>query len=402
MRQRLLAIPAAAALVVATALPAFAFGATPDPGYGTDGVITLANGSYSPSVIQHGAQTYVAYDFATTGVVLERRDSTGALDPTFGVGGQRTLPMSTGQFMCFTVSASGDVYLVTEPFGGRHFHFSVIHVTADGTRDRTFGGNGKAALPTGRQDQPVAVAVDDGGRVIVGGERDFKVHRHWTSTGFVVRLTDAGLPDGTFGRDGRKDLTSLPHSAVADVSPDGSGVVVAGATGPSAVALRLRDSGAIDQTFGNGGAIRLHPRVGQAVFTRVRSTSVGTVLAGLTYRRKTGQEWLVVQRVDGSVHRRIALCSQCFATGVDIGADGSVAATGGRLRGQQLRPVLAAMLPDGSPDVGISATGSAFVGPLGSLFPVSVTIDGSALVVGSASFGPSVGAAALARYVSGP
>ena len=83
MRHRLLAVPAAAVIVLATALPALAFGTTPDASYGTGGTVSLPNGSDGVTLVQHGALTYDAYSFFATNIrtVLERRDSTGALDP---------------------------------------------------------------------------------------------------------------------------------------------------------------------------------------------------------------------------------------------------------------------------------------------------------------------------------
>ena len=415
MRHRLLAVPAAAVIVLATALPALAFGTTPDASYGTGGTVSLPNGSDGVTLVQHGALTYDAYSFFATNIrtVLERRDSTGALDPTFGTGGQLTLAPKLGQLGAMAVGSGGDVYLATMAQSPRsHWHLAVVHITADGIRDAAYGTGGRAVLPATAKDTLFSVSVDDVGNVGVAGVATHTVGKHLTTTGFVMRVDASGTLDTAFGVGGRRDLSLGRQTFVASARVVGSRTLVAGDNGNHGWVLRLRGSGALDHSYGTDGITLVSSRAGATEVADAVPTSVGTVVVAQLNNRRTGVGSLVTVHLtdtgapdtaySGDGRATLPMCPGCNLNTWTVADDGTVA-VGGAHWGRKVRPLVGATLPSGLPDTGISATGWAFTGPAAHAFDTAIAIDGTALLVASFDFssGPNA-SSSISRYLPNP
>jgi uncharacterized delta-60 repeat protein len=386
----------AAVTLVATAGPAFAYGTTPDPNYGTGGVVSYPSDVFEGLVLQVGTSTYLVATTQNGAVIVDRRDQTGALDASYGSGGEFTTPDNTGFVVAATATSDGSVYAVLSPFGPSN-RYQVLRVTNAGVADTSFGASGFARTPTNAADSPLAITVDPNGRVYVSGER---VPPRGKSYAFILRLTATGGTDRSFAGDGRRDFSKLASSALIGLAAGARTVVAVGVAGPHALATRLRNNGSIDPRFGDHGFVTATSKRGPTAFTSVTLTPTLKV-AGLRLQRKTRLESLISGRLPGHL-RSVPLCTGCRVSALPIIApDGSVVTAGLHQHRKTARAFLAAALPNGAADTGISPTGWALVGPVGQSVPLSLAVDGAAVLVTSLSGSATTGTT-ITRYLPNP
>ena len=196
---------------------------------------------------------------------LARYEDDGDLDPNFG-GDGRVMTRFPGVGAAaddVAVDLTGRIVAVGGqlPEGAR---FMVARYAADGSRDPTFGGDGRVRTRMGSgEGTATGVAILPGDRVLVAGFADVP-HEFGDPFRPVIALARY-LPDGTlddrFGHgDGRVRAPSRRGFVTEDLArrPDGR-IVVAGFTllgrdGKFAVA-RFRRFGGRDRTFGGDGTI---------------------------------------------------------------------------------------------------------------------------------------------------
>ena len=171
--------------------------------------------------------------------VIERLESNGQPDPTFGNGGTLTLDAFVGADLA--VHPDGRLLLVgtadTTPPGsppGSVTELSVMRLEPNGTPDLTFGDNGTANVsvtarssPTGvpGRDTGAAIALQPDGRIVVAGATgginpDFA----------IARLLEDGTPDTDFTDSGVMTIDFFGFTDVGEsvaVTDDGK-IVVAG------------------------------------------------------------------------------------------------------------------------------------------------------------------------------
>jgi uncharacterized delta-60 repeat protein len=125
---------------------------------------------------------------------------------------------------------------------------AVARWNADGSLDKTFAETGKKKLGPGK---PVVVVAQPDGGVLV-------VLRAENGDPSVLRLTNAGEVDGTFGDAGTAkalfDGEKLADAFAAAVRPDGRAYVAGTPVGATAFGVaRLGTTGVLDPRFGLGG-----------------------------------------------------------------------------------------------------------------------------------------------------
>ena len=141
---------------------------------------------------------------------------------------------------------------------------SLIFVKSNGSLDTNFGIGGIVESTTNLlQDSPhVALAVQSGGGIVVGGTAVTGTNGQPTSTAFVERFNSNGTPDSSFGVLGLAvPLFGGSSSSLGGLALDGGGnIVVAGTEAGSATAsvplvavARLNEHGTLDSSFGSGG-----------------------------------------------------------------------------------------------------------------------------------------------------
>jgi len=133
--------------------------------------------------------------------------------------------------------------------------FAVTCHAADGDMDAGFGTNGSIVLaPPDSSPQALTVAIQDDGKIVVGGSRWAFGQDLTLNQAAVWRFLPDGTADPTFG-DGGLSAIAIGQSVpfVFSVLPLPSGdILVAGNLGGFAV-MRLHGDGALDAEFGNGG-----------------------------------------------------------------------------------------------------------------------------------------------------
>ncbi len=234
-----------------------------DPTFGTNGIVDVTlpggGGSTSPLWVRGlsidaegrivvvgggGGPTY------PTGLEVFRLTPNGQLDSSFGSGGVAGpffSPIAVGVSLDPTgriVVAGAGTGVFPQP--------SVIRLNSDGSVDPALGGG--AGSPSGSpfsinsQASTTAVATDSAGDIYLGG------------SGFVIKLTAAGVVDPTFGT-GSLFSSPLVGGDIGGLAvlPNGE-VIAAQQADPSygspvdLAVFELTTSGTLDKTFNPGGA----------------------------------------------------------------------------------------------------------------------------------------------------
>jgi uncharacterized delta-60 repeat protein len=194
--------------------------------------------------------------------------ASGILDPTFGTNGTvlTTLDHFSGADDQL-IQGDGKIVVagVTAPDAPQPtYDVVVLRYSNVGALDPTFGNAGVVRIPLGGSASVGGVAIDQRGRILVDGAVN--------GSGFVIRLTDVGVPDVSFGGTGTVLLSPPGHTGtgVGDLLIVGRArplVVGESQNGshPDLMLVRLLPSGAPDLSFAvNGYAFFSVPGGGSA------------------------------------------------------------------------------------------------------------------------------------------
>jgi uncharacterized delta-60 repeat protein len=189
---------------------------------------------------------------------LVRYDTDGTRDVTFGTQGKVTTDLGGGD-SAYRVAIQPDQRIVV--VGGADedgaSDFGVVRYDSDGSRDVTFGDRGKVITDFGGFDYADGVAIQDDDKIVVGGSSGNG------ALDFAVARYDAdGSPDPAFSKDGRQTTNLGGDDDAADLAlqPDG-GIVVAGETdagrgsplGNFGLVRYDPDDGSLDTSFSDDG-----------------------------------------------------------------------------------------------------------------------------------------------------
>jgi uncharacterized delta-60 repeat protein len=237
---------------------------------------------------------------------------------------------------------------------------AVARFLPDGRLDRSFSHDGRLSFDFGYGDDlGSAVAVQPDGRIVVGGVASY---RNRTEADFaVVRLRPNGTRDRTFSGDGVQSVNFAGRRYDdlygLDLQPDGH-IVAAGLSAvgyrredPRIAVLRLDRNGKLNRRFGK----RLLKPAANGGYARavLADKSGGIVVGGLAYddsKLDTAAWALVRYRSSGVLDRsfgRNGIVLSDFGTGADwVGAlvaqkDGKIVAAGEVYRDQALARYLA-------------------------------------------------------------
>jgi uncharacterized delta-60 repeat protein len=201
----------------------------PDPDYGENGCATYpvesGRTAYGTAAAIDAAGRLVlgGWGYFSFGekMVVVRFDANGEVDTSFGTNG-RTVLLRFGEIAgvetsdtlgALTFDASGRILVVGEAGPPNHSDFAIARLDADGRLDTNFGDDGARLVDVAGQglyDAATAVAVQRGGRILIGGYAQFPNASQAAMT--VAALTPTGDIDTTFG--------TLP--GVFNVWPNGS------------------------------------------------------------------------------------------------------------------------------------------------------------------------------------
>ena len=262
-------------------------GGAVDTTFGTDGLATVDfpnAGEFAYDVLVQSDGKIVAAGQAhgtTTDFAIVRWDESGALDPTFGVGGKVVIDFDDTSNYVRSIVQQPDGKLVAA--GSR----DLARFELDGALDAGFGTGGHVALPIYVE----AVVVQPDGGIVVAGRGSFAA---------LARVDATGQLDPGFGSGG---IVTGDSRAIRDLAmqPDGKLVTVEqGTLDPGTGTLRRYDAdGSLDVSFGSGGVVPVVPEP-DAYLTGVVVTGTGIVTIG----ERDGAERAVLitrHRSDGAI-----------------------------------------------------------------------------------------------------
>ena len=288
-----------AALSLFAATPGLAQNAGLDPAFADGGIAILDLGSTEQAgdaaLLPDGRFLVAgqARGAASTDWSVARLTAGGALDASFGDGGRLVTDFDGGFDYATVVLPLADGRFVvagTAEFGGLSAWVLTRHLE-DGALDASFGTGGQVTLvdPAAGEGRLSNAAFDADGRIVVTGlstQNDY----------LVARFTADGQPDISFGTAG---LVTLPYTGVAAVpEPLASGqILVGGRTEASRETrlVRLDADGALDASFGTGGEAIINFSSGDEEIESVEELASGHLL--VTARADAGSRgnWAVAR-----------------------------------------------------------------------------------------------------------
>jgi uncharacterized delta-60 repeat protein len=223
------------ALSGVTASPAYATAGGLDPAFGTGGTVVTSThypGTYLPSgiLLQPNGEIVVVAELSSgSGFGLVRYESNGALDPSFGTGGEATTASFSGLFTIpydGALQPNGDIVEVgnAENATDTVNEFAVARFTGSGTLDSSFGTGGEVTTAFGGLSNPAtSVLVQPDGDILVGGS-DLKAAKTATLTA-LARYNASGSLDTSFGTGGTVAVNAV--GPVAALGEDAAGDIFA-------------------------------------------------------------------------------------------------------------------------------------------------------------------------------
>lgn len=359
-----------------------------------DGIASLSLGNGNDSAkamaVQADGKVIVAGTSTSTGgstsnIVVERFNSDGTLDTSFGAGNGDGSPdgvvsldlgASSDDAKAVAIQADGKIVVAgnSTPTGGSS-NVVLARLNPDGTLDKTFGAGDADGTPDGvvqvsfgdGDDAVDAIAIQKDGKIVVAGDTTSNTG-NGSQNMVVARLNADGSLDATFGAgnaDGTPDgVVSLSlgdgndEAKAVVIQADGKIVIAGntvGADKTSNIAVaRLNGDGTLDASFGAGNA---------------DGTPDGVVAVSLS--NGSDKAKAIALQADGKI----------LVGGVTVGADKSSNAAVARLnRDGTIDASFGAGNADGTPDGAVAVS---FGNGDDKLKGLVVQADGKILVAGS-------------------
>jgi len=335
-----------------------------------------------------------------------RARGAGELDLGFGTNGLAVTVAATVA-RALLVQPDGKLIAAGSAEGSGNPMLAVTRWTANGVLDASFGSEGIVITTfSGVNDVARAVALQPDGRVVVAGG---------SANAFALaRFRASGAVDGSFGFGGQV-TTNVGRTAQANalvVQPDGK-LVAAGVTdngtGGQFVLVRYMPNGALDETFGSGGAVTTAIGSDDAARALVLEPNGRLVAAGVTRRGGASNFALVRYLPDGTLDAGFGpggvvttdLSGDDAATHLVLEPDGKLVAAGVSRRGGAGDFALVRYNRDGTLD-GTFGAGGATTTDFGGddvATGLLLTPAGDVVAVGSTTAGTG-GSFALAQYTA--
>lgn len=214
-----------------------------------------------PAAVQADDKIVVGGSDANFDLVLERRNTDGSLDGTFGGDGVVTLDFAPGsgdEVKSVAVQPDGKVLAVGRVnLGTTDTAVGVARFNADGSLDSRFGVGGRAVANTANLDDPRAVSLQPDGKIVICGTLQ-------NTRQEIVRFNADGTSDAGFGDNGISIGTEI-NLIGYDLAIQRNGQILGVGEG----LVRYDRDGALDSAFnGPTGAIDVQNVELQAVGLR--------------------------------------------------------------------------------------------------------------------------------------
>ncbi len=250
-----------------------------DSAFGTSGIMNIATEYTSEiqppveySVVKQDDGKLVTfgktYDGINYNFTLNRFNTNGNLDKTFGVSGSTLTKFGVSKYYLSSVviqSNQADEKIVTagHSWNGNNFDFALSRYNSNGSIDNTFGINGNITTSIGDSDAFAnSAAVQSDGKIVVTGSSIDGIKKVFTT----VRYNIDGSLDNTFGTGG-KVITpfSSEDSYANSVIVQKDGKILAAGLSPTSFGLntsthsftivRYNADGSMDADFGTNGIV---------------------------------------------------------------------------------------------------------------------------------------------------
>lgn len=239
-------------LALVTACTHFTFSQTGqlDPSFGNDGRVWPSFLSSAKSmVVQPDGKSVIAGDKG-----LVRLNTDGSPDNTFGSSGNVS---EAFQLVDVALQADGKIVAVGNT---NDKDIALVRFNSNGTRDVSFGANGIQLLGYSSANPATAYAmlIQASGRIVI----DLQLNAVFRDKNLLRRFNTNGSPDNSFGNGGSVETGLLLDYVFKNVmiqQPDGKIVAIGKVTSPGTYitkfgVVRLSQDGIPDATFGTGGA----------------------------------------------------------------------------------------------------------------------------------------------------
>lgn len=244
---------------------------TLDTSFGINGIATADNGGVDDSgqalAVQGDGKIVVAgnssnglnRDFAVV-----RFSSSGLLETGFGAGGFALVDFSANSDSAFGVAIQSDDKIVVTGYtdDGAQNDMAVARLDSNGLLDESFGVEGKASYAFASGFGRSFNIVLQGSDILIGGS--WSDHSQWDvegkSQGVVIRFSDQGALDMSFGVDGIVIFHGIADVQINDVLIQSDNkILVAGQTSgylfDDIFLARYESNGSPDPTFGEDGFV---------------------------------------------------------------------------------------------------------------------------------------------------
>ena len=201
-----------------------------------------------------GGSSYVnnERDFA-----IARFTANGSLDNTFGTGGKVTTDLGVHDWgNSVAVQTDGKIVLAGYSEMSDHNELAVVRYNTNGSLDNTFGTSGKVTT-VNESSEGYSVVLQADGKILVSG----RTYNDSTSYFSVVRYNTNGSRDNTFGTNGKvtTDFGNNRSEAMAMTSQTDGKIILAGnvyiGSNYAYAVVRYNTNGSLDNTFGTSGKV---------------------------------------------------------------------------------------------------------------------------------------------------
>lgn len=281
---------------------------------------------------------------ATTGVNFAalRYTADGTLDAAFGTQGKATVDFSGSSDVSYAhplVLSDGKILMgggaAPSPTAGRDF--ALARLNADGSLDASFGVGGKATADfLGGSDWINAIALTPEGKIVAAGGTLLTDN---TIRFALARFMPTGALDNSFGDGGlirvALQVGSQTGNSYANdlrILPNGR-MLLSGIVAGHYTVARLMPDGSLDTTFGNGGIIATDLSTGLDEANRMAVLGDGSIVVAGTYDGQKGivlLKYLPNGQLDPAFNRTISAVSGRVDWLYDVAVqpDGKIVAVG--------------------------------------------------------------------------
>ena len=350
------------------------------------------------------------YDFAVT-----RYNSDGSLDTSFSLDGKVTTDFG-GDDYGTSVAIQSDGKIVVTGYGssGGNDDFAIARYNTDGSLDTSFDTDGKLLIDFGRYENGKALAIQTDGKIVLAGTSvalgGLAANMH------LLRLNTNGSLDSTFDSDGKVTTDIGPNDDALSIAIQNDGKLIIGGGSDASgnletTLIRYNSNGSLDTTFNSDGIATIDFAISNDAAYSVAIQSDGKIIAA-GYADLGGQVVFALLRLNsnGSLDTtfdtdgKITTAFGSFYDGaysVVIQTDGKIIASGNSNNGSQALFATARYNTNGTLDTTFDTDGkitTAFGSFDDGANAIAIQNDGKIVVAGYSDSGSGY-VFALARYI---